>query len=216
MPEGGMNPPGQEERERIGREHGVPEEAVKAHEIPERIGGPVRENQGAEGSRHEENQPDFSERFTEAVKPRRKKSLKEVNEDRKATQMERQIGGAHAVYQEKEQVAKEIPEKEQEGCDFQEAVLPFAAAAEEQEAVKRDSGCADSERREMLCREQAEPDPGGKIMNFFPEVLHHEVTCAVPSRNSSHKIIMHFGKEDAIIPSKCYNPTKTIGVNSER
>ncbi len=177
MPDGRVNPPGKEKRKRIGREHRVPEKAVEAHEIPERVGGPVRKNQRAEGPRHEKNQTDLSESLPEAAETFREKSMKKIDEDCEAAQVERQIGGAHTADGNKEQVPQKVSEKEQERCDFQDAVLPPAAAAKEQEAVKDDPGRADSECRKMLRRKQAEPDPGGKIMNFFPEILHISPLC---------------------------------------
>ena len=76
--DGGTKPAGKKKSKRVKYQHCMPDEAVDAHEIPERVCGPVREDQCTDCPGHQQYKPDFTESPPKREKPLRQKCLQQI------------------------------------------------------------------------------------------------------------------------------------------
>ena len=116
--DGGMKPAGKKKSKRVKHQHSVPDEAVDAHEIPERICGPVREDQCTDCPGHQQYKPDFTESPPKREKPLRQKCLQQIDENGEAAQVKRQVGQTHAVNRKQKKIPEKISGKKRQGGCF--------------------------------------------------------------------------------------------------
>lgn len=116
--DGGTKPAGKKKSKRVKYQHCMPDEAVDAHEIPERVCGPVREDQCTDCSGHQQYKPDFTESPPKREKPLRQKCLQQIDENSEAAKVKRQVGKTHAVNRKQKKIPEKISGKKRQGGCF--------------------------------------------------------------------------------------------------
>lgn len=116
--DGGTKPAGKKKSKRVKYQHCMPDEAVDAHEIPERVCGPVREDQCTDCSGHQQYKPDFTESPPKREEPLRQKCLQQIDENSEAAKVKRQIGQTHAVNRKQKKIPEKISGKKRQGSCF--------------------------------------------------------------------------------------------------
>lgn len=115
--DGGMKSAGKKKSKRVKYQDCMPDEAVDAHEIPERICGPVREDQCTDCPWHQQYKTDFSENPPKRQEPLRQKCLQQIDENGEAAKVKRQVGKTHAVNRKQKKIPEKISgKKRQDGC----------------------------------------------------------------------------------------------------
>lgn len=116
--DGGMKPAGKKKSKRVKYQDCMPDEAVDAHEIPERICGPVREDQCTDCPGHQQYKTDFSESSPKRQEPLRQKCLQQIDENSEAAKVKRQVSKTHAVNRKQKKIPEKISGKKRQGSCF--------------------------------------------------------------------------------------------------
>ncbi len=193
-----MNAAGYQEHQGVGDEDRVPEEAVKAHEVPDGISRPVRKDERTDRASHQEGEANFAEGLAEArlfnrclMVPAavadagtcdavvfRQEGMQQIHKDRKAAQVQGEVRDGHAASGEEEDVSADVAQKEGYCCDAENLVLLSCCPPLEIEAEGGDEGSADCEHGIVLPSEEAKADCVvvlGEVRALEPEVAKHRV-----------------------------------------